>query len=121
MVVLGALMLALPIQGAPPRRASLQLASETPLVIVGRGFGAQERVLVTATSGGRRGSVTLVARGNGSFRARPRLELRECGRLTVRARGAAGSRAILEVERACEDEGEPQRRVKPPKRAAPVP
>jgi hypothetical protein len=97
-----ALVLALPAWGAQPRRASLELRSTDPVVVHGRGFAPREPILVTARAGNARRVVPLVARRNGTFRARFNLRLGPCAPLTIRAIGTRGSRAILQVEPGCD-------------------
>ena len=100
-VVILMLVLALPSWGAQPRHATLQLASRAPLTIEGRGFGVGEPVSVTAATAGTARTVGVTARRNGSFRARFELRLDRCNALVVRAAGALGSRAVLQVEPGC--------------------
>ena len=111
------LVLAIPAQGASsPRRASLRLGSVAPLVIGGRQFGAREPVVVTyvaADETTRR--VGVRAKRDGSFQASFDLRLDRCTAFTVRAAGARGSRAVLQVEPACK-----QKSKGPPKRAPAV-
>jgi hypothetical protein len=111
------LVLAVPAQGASsPRRAALKLGSIAPLVISGRQFGAREPVVVTfvaADQTTRR--VGVRARRDGSFSASFELRLDRCDAFTVRAAGARGSRALLQVEPACKQKGKG-----PPKRALAV-
>ena len=95
------LVLALPAFGAQPRRASLELRSTDPVVVLGRGFAPREPVLLTATAGTIQRIVPLVARRNGTFKARFRLRLGPCAPLTVLAVGTRGSRAILQVVSGC--------------------
>jgi hypothetical protein len=103
-----ALVLALPAAGAKPQRASLQLRSTNPVVVLGRGFVAREPILVTARAENEHAIVPLVARRNGSFTARfKKLRLGPCESLTVRAIGTRGSRAILQAEPGCEDQRGP--------------
>ena len=111
------LMLALPAPGAPaPRRASLQLVSTAPLVIAGRHFGAREAVLLTyVTPDLSRRVVGVRAKRDGSFQASFELRLDRCAVFTVRAAGVRGTRAVLQVEPACE------KRKGPPKRAPAIP
>jgi len=106
------LLLALPAAGAPPRRATLKLASLAPLVVHGRGFGKAERVVLTASAPSVQRMLGVVARRNGSFTARFNLRLGRCTPLTVRAVGARGSRAILQVEPGCDtaEKGKQKRR-----------
>ena len=79
------LVLALPAFGAQPRRASLELRSTDPVVVLGR----------------IRRIVPLIARRNGSFKARFRLRLGPCAPVTILAVGTRGSRAILQFEPGC--------------------
>ena len=112
------LVLTVPAAGAPsPRRASLQLVSLAPLVVGGKHFGAREPVLVNYFGGGQvRRVVGLRAKRNGDFSASFDLRLDRCAAFTVRAAGLRGSRAVLQVEPACE-----RKRKGPPKRAPAVP
>ena len=112
--VVSMLVLALPAPAAPGlSRASLKLASTTPLVVVGNGFGAREPVLLTYTGADlTRRVVGVKAARNGSFRAAFELRLDRCATFTVRAAGARGSRAVLQVVPACE-----QKSKGPPKQA----
>ncbi|NUT55541.1 MAG: hypothetical protein HOQ03_06130 [Thermoleophilia bacterium] len=111
------LVLALPAPAAPgPKRASIGLESTAPLVVTGRFFGARESVRLTFAGADRtRRALTVRARADGSFRARFALELDPCAVFTVRAVGARGSRAVLQVNPACEP-----KRKGPPKRRAPA-
>ena len=95
------LVLALPAAAAPPRRATLELASLAPVVVTGRGFGNLERVTLTASAESAQRVVRVVARRDGSFTARFKLRLGPCATLMVRAIGVRGSRAILQVEPGC--------------------
>ena len=112
--VLMMLVLAIPAQGASsPRRASLKLGTVAPLTIVGMQFGAREPVVVTylaADETTRR--VGVRAKRDGSFEASFDLRLDRCAAFTVRAAGARGSRAVLQVDPACKQKGKG-----PPKRA----
>ena len=56
------LVLALPAGAAQPRRATLTLEAVAPLVVVGRGFGQGERVVLTASAKSARKSAKLVTR-----------------------------------------------------------
>lgn len=105
-----AFALALPGWAAPPRRATLELGSVTPLVVHGVGFGRAERVAVIASYPGAQQIVNVTARQNGRFRAAFTLAVKRCTRLTVRAVGAKGSRAVLQVEPGCRPDKEPKRR-----------
>jgi hypothetical protein len=95
------LVLAVPSWAAQPRRASLKLASVAPLVVGGTGFGAGEHVTVIAAVPGNQQIIEVDARRSGRFAARFTLRLERCSPLTVRAIGALGSRAILQVKPAC--------------------
>jgi len=95
------LVLALPAFGAQPKRASLELRSTNPVVVLGRGFAPREPVLLTATAGKIQRIVPLIARPNGTFKARFRLHLGRCAPVTILAVGTRGSRAILQVEPGC--------------------
>jgi hypothetical protein len=111
------LVLALPAWGAQPRRATLNLAALAPLVVQGRGFGKGERVALTASAPSVQRLLSVVARQNGSFTARFDLQLGPCVPLTVRAVGARGSRAILQVEPGCDKEKRDKKRRADPKPA----
>jgi hypothetical protein len=99
--VLLVLVLALPAFGAQPRRASLELRSTDPVVVLGRGFAPREPILLTATAGSIQRVVPLIARRNGSFKARFRLRLGPCAPVTILAVGTRGSRAILQFDPGC--------------------
>jgi hypothetical protein len=96
-----ALVLTVPAWGASPRRPSLELRSIDPVVVTGRGFASGEPVLLTARAGNTGRAVPVVAKRDGTFKARFRLNLGPCARLTVRAVGTRGSRAILKVDPDC--------------------
>ena len=98
------LVLALPASAASPRRATLELRALAPLVVKGRGFGKEERVVLTASAPSIRRTTAVRSHGNGSFTARFDLRLGPCVQLTVRAVGARGSRAILQVEPGCKEQ-----------------
>jgi hypothetical protein len=76
-------------------KPSLSLASETPLVVTGRGFKAGERVTVVAslTQGQFRKKVS--AGSGGRFKARFGSVDASCGPAYVSAVGRQGSRASL--------------------------
>ena len=95
------LLLALPAAAAQPRRATLKLTTLAPLVVKGHGFGNGERVVLTVSASSAQRLQGLNARRNGSFTARFDLRLGRCAPLTIRAVGARGSRAILQVEPGC--------------------
>ena len=105
------LVLAFPALGAMPRRASLKLESVAPLVISGKHFGAREPVILTYfVSGSARRAIGVRAKRNGNFKASFKLRLDRCAVFTVRAAGFNGSRAVLQVDPACEDgKGPPKR------------
>ena len=112
------LVIAIPAQGASsPRRASLKLGSVAPLVVGGTQFGAREPVVVTyvAAADELTRRVGVRARRDGSFQAFFDLRLDRCTAFTVRAAGARGSRAVLQVEPACKEKAKG-----PPKRALAV-
>jgi hypothetical protein len=92
------LLLALPAWGASPQRAGLLLQSRAPLVVHGRGFDDRERVSLRAIAAEVQRVVTVRADRRGGFSARFPVWLDRCERLTVRAIGAGGSRAILQVQ-----------------------
>ena len=100
-VALVVLVLALPGWGAQRPRASLELAQRAPLTVAGQGFSGREAVTLTAAAAGAVRTVTLDAGHNGHFRARFDLRLARCSPFVVRAVGALGSRAILQVEPGC--------------------
>jgi hypothetical protein len=112
------LVLALPAPAAPaPKHASLQLEKTAPLVVRGTYFGTREPVLLTYTAADlTRRVVGVRAKRDGSFRATFPLRLDRCAAFTVRAAGLRGTRAVLQVEPACEE-----KRKGPPKRAPAVP
>jgi hypothetical protein len=112
------LLLATPATGATPRRASLELDSTAPLLISGRWFGAYEQVQLTFTgSDGSSRAVQVNATRKGRFRAFFRVRLARCDSFTVRATGTKGSRAVLQVERRCENaKGPPKRAPREPTR-----
>lgn len=106
------LLAATPATGAKPRRASLVLASISPLIVSGRSFGAGESVVLTyAGADGVSRRVRVSATRQGGFRGFFRLRLDRCDSFTVRAAGSKGSRAVLQVERSCKEPKPP-----PPKR-----
>lgn len=104
-VVLALLALsALPAYGADDDPAALELRSRAPLTVRGDNFAERERVRLTLSSAGLARPVTLQTRAgrDGSFRARFRnVRLGRCAGFTVRAVGARGSRAVLQVMKGC--------------------
>lgn len=117
-VALLTLVLALPAPAAPEQsRAALELESTTPLVVSGTGFGSREPVLLTYTGADLTRRVLGVrAKRNGAFRATFAIGPGSCAAFTVRAAGVRGSRAVLQVDPACD------RKPKgPPKRAPGIP
>jgi hypothetical protein len=105
-----AFALALPGWAAPPRRATLELASLTPLVVQGTSFGRAEPVAVIASYPGAQQIVNVTAHRNGRFRVNFTLVVKRCTPLTVRAIGARGSRAVLQVDPGCKPPREDDRR-----------
>jgi hypothetical protein len=112
------LVIATPATGAKPRRASLKLDAISPLMVSGRSFGAGESVELTYTGAdGTTRTVRVSSTRQGRFRAFFRLRLDRCDSFTVRAAGAGGSRAVLQVERSCKDaKGPPKRAPREPRR-----
>jgi hypothetical protein len=100
-----ALLVALPATGAEPRRAaSLKLASLAPLGVTGRNFAPREGVLlIFRGEDGRSRVATVRATRTGRFRASFQIRLRRCDSFVIRAAGTAGNRAVLQVERECEE------------------
>ena len=112
------LVLALPAPAAPGQsRAALTLESTAPLVVGGTGFGSREPVLLTYTGADLTRRVLGVrATRAGAFRAKFTIGPGRCAAFTVRAAGVRGSRAVLQVDPACD------RNPKgPPKQAPRVP
>jgi hypothetical protein len=58
-------------------------------------------VSVTAATAGTVRTLGVTSRRNGSFRIRFEFRLDRCSALVVRAAGALGSRAVLQVEPGC--------------------
>ena len=111
------LVLAVPAQGASQRRASLKLESLAPLVVRGTQFGFREPVVVTYLGSDQ--SIRTVGASssrNGRFEASFDLRVDRCTAFTVRASGTRGSRAVLQVEPACD-----KKRKGPPERAHAIP
>ena len=112
-----ALVVVVPATAARPRAATLKLESTAPLRVAGKHFGSGESVLLTYA--GPRGATRVVgvrATRRGAFAARFPVRLGRCDAFTVRAAGTRGSRAVLQVERRCENaKGPPKRapRAKP--------
>ena len=80
---------------ARPQTPRLARAQGEPLVLVGSGFTAGERVLVTLTTGYGPRQTRVVARG-GRFRVSFRVPDKGCGAAwAARARGNRGSTATL--------------------------
>ena len=90
-----------PHAAATPKRASLKLASLSPLVVRGSDFARGERIVLTASAPSLHRAQSVVAGRNGSFVARFGLRIGRCVALTIRAVGVQGSRAILQVEPGC--------------------
>lgn len=74
------------------RKPRLVIASERPLVVVGRGFRTGERVSLTASIGSQDVRRSLAADSQGRFIARFRTGP-VCGPIYVQATGRRGSRA----------------------------
>ena len=112
------LVLAVPAEGASlQRRASLRLESLAPLTVSGTQFGARELLVVTYLGSDQiPRPVGARSNRNGRFEAAFDLRLDRCAAFTVRAAGSRGSRAVLQVEPACE-----RKRKGPPKRAPALP
>jgi hypothetical protein len=80
--------------GSSRAKPGLQLMDGAPLTIRGTHFRARERVQITAASAGN--TVTRTSAGaGGSFVLRLAIRYNRCSGLTVTARGAKGSRAVL--------------------------
>ncbi len=90
----GAFAAGLAPDGSTARKPRLMLASGTPLVVVGQGFRARERVTVTASVGSQRVRRSLAATGGGRFTVRFRTGA-DCGPIYVLAAGRGGSRAVV--------------------------
>jgi hypothetical protein len=116
-VVVLMLVLAVPAQGASQRRAALKLESLAPLVVRGTQFGFREPVVVTYL-GSNKSTRTVGATSTrkGRFEASFDVRLDRCTAFTVRASGTRGSRAVLQVEPACD-----KKRKGPPERAYAIP
>jgi hypothetical protein len=111
------LVLAVPAQGASQRRASLKLESLAPLVVRGTQFGFREPVVVTYLGSDQsRRTVGASSDRNGRFEASFDVRLDRCTAFTIRASGTRGSRAVLQVEPACD-----KKRKGPPERAHAIP
>lgn len=95
--------------GEPARaRPLLQLRTVAPLEVVGQGFGSGEVVrLVVATERLKRAR-TAISSAKGRLTMRFDLSVKRCAKLTVRAAGSLGSRAVLRRSNSCE-------RGRPPK------
>jgi hypothetical protein len=112
-----ALVVALPATAAPPRRAALKLESIAPLTISGRHFVPGEWVLLRYTGpGDPRPAVGVRVTRKGAFRALFPIRPGRCDSFTVRATGSRRSRAVLQVERRCENAKGPPKR--PPREQA---
>ena len=84
---------ALPVQSTG--RPTLALASETPLVVAGRGFKAGERVTVVASVVQGKFRKKVSAGTGGRFKARFAAADASCGPIYIAAIGREGSRASL--------------------------
>lgn len=91
---------------------ALRLADRAPIVVVGAGFPAGAKVVVTAT---RRATVRAVASRTGAFRVRvPGAGASRCEAVVVTAT-AAGVRAVLKIPHtACSPAKEPAPGTQPP-------
>jgi hypothetical protein len=84
--------------GAATGSPRLTMVSRTPLVVRGTGFRPEERVTVSALTSLRTVVVRTRATAGGVFRVRFGSFTQPCGRpFAVRARGAAGSSALLRL------------------------
>ena len=77
-------------------KPSVRLLRASPAVVSGGGFVGRERVTVTVTRGATRLTTTVRADIDGAFvvRFRRALAIANCLRVTVRADGADGDRAV---------------------------
>ena len=100
-----ALLIALPASGAQPHRpATLRLAALTPVAVTGRSFEPRESVLLILRAENGQSRIALArATSRGRFRATFRIRLTRCDSFVIRATGSNGTRAVLEVERDCEE------------------
>jgi hypothetical protein len=97
MLVLGVAVIALAsgsLAGLSSLKPTLRLTDGAPLTVRGTHFRAGERVRVTAVSLGSTTGRTTAGRG-GSFVIRLSIKYNRCSGLTVFARGAKGSRAVI--------------------------
>jgi hypothetical protein len=80
---------------AAKRHPSVAIVDQSPIVVVGRGFAARERVTVRASHGGQQLTRTLRATRTGAFRTElGELDQSSCAPvLSVTVVGGAGSRA----------------------------
>lgn len=107
-----ALAVVVPATAAQPRAATLKLESTAPLRVSGKHFGSGESVLLTYLGPQRAIRIVGVrATRKGAFRARFPVGLGRCDAFTVRAAGTLGSRAVLQVERRCENAWGPPKRA----------
>ncbi len=91
----GALLVG-PGTAASPPSATLQLLTVRPLTVVGRGFHARERVIVTATSADRLQGARITAGPTGAFRVTlARLAFSRCDLIRVIAIGRNGRSVTL--------------------------
>jgi hypothetical protein len=88
---------------ATATRPRVWLSSESPAVVRGTGFHAAEHVTVTVSGGGASLRRAVVATATGTFVARWQQSVQsgDCGAITVRAVGDAGSRAGLKIIPEC--------------------
>ena len=89
---------------AGDRHAALRLVRLLPVTVHGSGFKARERVRVIAQAGTSSLARTVVAGRAGAFDVTfPGMRVGHCGRLSILARGAGGSRATVSGHRGVAD------------------
>jgi hypothetical protein len=91
-LALGGLALLAP-AGAQVSKPSLDVVDSRPLVVRGKGFKANERVVVLALSANRRWARTTQASEVGAFTARFPVAMPRCRGFALHALGSRGSRA----------------------------
>jgi hypothetical protein len=100
LVILAVALVAASAASAAPAR--LSVISRDTFAVRGTGFQPGEHVLVVVVANGDRASKRLIAGIRGGFVTRfPSVQLGACPAYTVRATGAAGSRAVLKVMPEC--------------------
>jgi hypothetical protein len=103
-VALLSLALVAPVGTAASRTARIHPSAPYGRAFRGTGFGAGERVTVDISSGGHRTRVVARAGRDGRFAVRVASGPGRCGDVFVRAVGARGSHAALELARpACRE------------------